>query len=101
MKIFQILNSACHWDATDRVHTIDESRVFYSPDIIFVEAPDYVFEGWGYNENAEGDAKFIKPVPPKGMLYDEKTGKFYPEWEKREDLEATFTKPVQSILNGI
>lgn len=50
----------------------------YAPDILFVEAPDYVFESWGYDETAQGDERFIKPIPPDGFLYDEETGTFYP-----------------------
>ena len=29
--------------------------------LFFVEAPDNVFEGWGYL-----DGEFIQPVPPEG-----------------------------------
>ena len=36
-----------------------------------------MFEGWGYNPEAEGEARFIKPIPPEGWLYDETTGTFY------------------------
>lgn len=81
MKIFQILNNMCHWDAT-RMHPTLESTVGkYAPNIVFVEAPDYVFESWGYDESAEGDERFIQPTPPDGWLYDEATGTFYPEDE--------------------
>lgn len=78
MKIMQIHNSLCWWDATSTVHTIDEAREMFPPDCIFVEAPDYVFEGWGYDEHADGDARFIRPEAPDGYLYDEDTGTFYP-----------------------
>ena len=50
----------------------------FPPTDVFVEAPDYVFEGWGFDPLAEGDARFIKPEPPKGWLYDDATGTFYP-----------------------
>jgi len=39
-----------------------------------VNAPDYVFEGWGYDAREEGDARFIKPCPPEGWVYDPETG---------------------------
>lgn len=45
----------------------------------FVEAPDYVFGTWGYDETQEGDERFIRPLPPEGYVYDEKTGDFYEE----------------------
>lgn len=72
MKIFQIENNICFYDAT-RVHQTLESTVgCYPSNVLFVEAPDNVFEGWGYL-----NGEFIKPTPPEGWLYDENTGTFY------------------------
>lgn len=76
MKIFQILNGFCHYDATPIHPTLEDTIGRYAPDIIFVEAPDYVFEGWGYDETKEGDARFIKPTAPEGWYYDDTTGQF-------------------------
>ena len=78
MKIFQIFGGLCHWDATMKHPTLESTKGLYAPDIVFVEAPDYVFEGWGYDDSKSGDAHFIKPTPPDGWSYDEKTGTFYP-----------------------
>lgn len=39
-----------------------------------IDAPDYVFEGWGYDARKTGDERFIKPRPPEGWAYDPKTG---------------------------
>lgn len=78
MKIFQILNGFCHWDATRKHPTLESTVDRYAPDILFIETPDFVHEGWGYDENAEGDARFIRPETPEGWLYDEETGTFYP-----------------------
>lgn len=77
MKIFQILNNICHWDASYMYSDLDTARHDYSNELLFVEAPDYVFEGWGYNPDEVGDARFIKPTPPEGWLYDDETGSFY------------------------
>lgn len=44
-----------------------------------VEAPDYVFEGWGYSVDKKGKAEFLRPEPPDGWGYDEKTGTFFRE----------------------
>ena len=79
MKIFQIMGGFCHWDATNEFTTLADTEGRFAPDVLFVEAPDYVHESWGYDETAEGDARFIQPTPPKGWLYDEATGTFYPE----------------------
>ena len=92
----QILDGFCHWDASLIYTSIDEARQFYAPDIEFVEAPDFVFEGWGFDASAEGDARFIKPEPPEGWLYDEKTGTFYPEGEAPADNVS-----ADEILNAL
>lgn len=74
MKLFQIEADICHWDATKQFPTKESTIGYFPSDLLFVEAPDYVFEGWGYM-----DGEFIKPTPPEGWLYDDKTGTFYQE----------------------
>ena len=78
MKVFQITSGFCRYDATHLYLNAEEAAKHYSPDTLWVDAPDLVFEGWGYDETAEGDARFIKPTPPDGWAYDDATGTFYP-----------------------
>lgn len=92
MKIFQIFHGKCHWDATGLHPTLDDVAGKYAPDIVFVEAPDYVYESWGYDEEQEGDARFIKPETPEGWIYDERSGTFYNE----EDAEAVAEERAKS-----
>lgn len=88
MKVFQILNGFCHWDATTVAPSTEEIYKLYSKDLLFVDAPDYVFPGWGYDDTLSGDERFIQPIPPEGWLYDPETGTFYPEdYEPGEDGE--------------
>ena len=47
------------------------------PALVWTEAPDYVFEGWGYDPTKEESERFLKPVPPEGWHYDDGTGAFY------------------------
>lgn len=75
MKIFQIVNGFCHWCTP--FTSLEETKGF-PPDCIFVEAPDYVNEQWGYDDTKEGDERFIHPEPPEGWAFDEETGTFYP-----------------------
>lgn len=80
MKVFQIESNICYWDATRQFPTAESTIGFFPPDLLFVEAPDYVFEGWGYV-----NGEFVKPEAPEGWKYDEKTGTFYnPEYEPPE-----------------
>ncbi len=81
MKVFQIRNNICYNDATRQFPTVAATVGRFPPAVLFVEAPDNVFEGWGYDPTAEGDARFIQPTPPDGWLYDAETGTFYPEGE--------------------
>lgn len=70
MKIMQIYEGFVHWHTP--YQSIAETVGKFPPTDLFVEAPDYVFEGWGYL-----DGEFIKPAPPEGWLYDDATGTFY------------------------
>ena len=82
MKVFQIENNICYWDATKQFPNVDATIGRFPAALLFVEAPDYVFEGWGYDPDAEGEECFLKPTPPEGWLYDDETGTFYQEGYK-------------------
>lgn len=83
MKVFQILNGMCYVQMN--CNSVEELKGKFPPDIIFVEAPDYVNEHWGFcdvdkdGNPIEGDDRFIHPVAPEGWLYDDETGTFYEE----------------------
>ena len=95
MKVFQIFTSRntdelfCHWDATPKFPTLESTVGHFAPSMLFVEAPDYVFEGWGFDPDAEGDARFVQPALPepsewttesgelRKWMYDTATGTFY------------------------
>lgn len=63
MKVFQIVNNICHWDASSMYESAAEAAKNYAPDVIFVDAPNYVEEGYIY-ENGEFSA-------PKERAVDE------------------------------
>ncbi len=86
-KIFQIVNNLCYWEAPYKSLAETEGR--FTPDTLFVEAPDYVFEGWGYVNGA-----FIKPTAPEGFIYDEKTGAFY----AAEDQPIIFNERYEMLV---
>lgn len=80
MKVFEVRGNMM-FSHYSQYSTAAEARQYYADNIVFAEAPDYVFEGWGYDPDELGDARFIKPTPPEGWLYDDATGTFYPEGE--------------------
>lgn len=97
VKIFQIASNICHYDATPYFPTLESTLGRFPPSDLFVEAPDYVFEGWGYDATKEGDERFVKPTPPEGWLYDDATGTFYPEDEIAPSQKPTTEQRVADI----
>lgn len=81
-KVFQIFGGFVYTQITG-YRTAEEASRNFAPDIQIVDAPDNVFEGWGYDETKTGDARFIQPVPSDGWLYDTDTGMFYQEGGER------------------
>lgn len=81
MKVFQIVGGFCYYDATHLYPNAAVAAKHYSPDTVWADAPDYVFEGWGYDETKTDDERFLQPQAPEGWLYDPDTGTFYREGE--------------------
>lgn len=96
MKVFQILNGFCHWDASNLYTSAEMAAEYYAPDIVFVDAPNYVFEGWAFDESKESDDRFLKPIPPEGWEYDDENGTFYqPGWVPPETTEQKVVRLEQ------
>lgn len=110
-KIFQIADGICAWHT--KYKSVRDAKSEYPPKSVFVEAPDYVFEGWGYIEYDEdgnpinGNNRFVKPIPEKGFIYDDETGKIVPDTElpkilkrlqdkKQEENKALFAEYLES-----
>ena len=91
MKVFYIQDGFCFHHHPEYSSAAEASQYFH-PSFLFVDAPDYVFEGWGYDAEAEGDAKFIKPTPPDGWLYDDGTGTFYKEGTQAPSEKPSYTE---------
>lgn len=87
MAIFQIVNGKCHWRTPFK--SLDETKGKFPPDCIFVDAPDYVNEQWGFDDTEIGDDRFIKPVPPEGWVYEDGTGQMMPIDMLEQALEET------------
>ncbi len=76
MKIFEIRGGICYRDVTEVHPTLESAERDCKDGAVFAEAPDCVFEGWGYDDSTDGDARFIKPTAPDGWCYDDATGTF-------------------------
>lgn len=98
MKVFQIVDGFCYWDATKQFPTVESTVGRFPPHLLFVEAPDYVFEGWGYL-----NGEFIQPEAPEGFLYDPHTGTFYspktgPSYTEREMDQQQITELELAVI---
>lgn len=96
MKVFQIEANICYWDATSQFPTVESTVGYFPPSLLFVEAPDHVFEGWSYI-----DGEFIKPTPPEGWLYDDDTGTFYQEGFNNQPITSETESIIASIIDAI
>lgn len=101
MKVMQIVNGICYSDITRKFPTVQSTIGFFPTDILFVETPDYVFEGWGYDHTKEGDDRFIKPTAPEGWLYDDATGTFYEEGTTAPSKQPTQTEITSALQEQV
>ena len=94
-KVFEVVNGIC----VDKLPftSLTTTITSRSSNVLFVQAPDYVFPGWGYKITDDegnaltGDACFIKPTAPDGYFYNDETGEFVADSEF-----ASFLTLIQS-----
>ena len=98
MKVFQIVNGFCHYDATFLYPNAAEAAKHYSPDTLWADAPDYVFTGWGYDAAKEGDERFMRPQAPEGWIYDPDTGTFYRDGDDLPNRQPTEEDDINAML---
>ena len=98
MKVFQIVSGFCYYDATGLYANAAEAAKHYSPDTLWVDAPDHVFEGWGYDASKTGDERFLQPQAPEGWVYDPDTGTFYKEGDYPPGKTPTPEDDINAML---
>ena len=98
MKIFLVFTNLCYNDLTHEFINIDEAKSHYPPNALLVEAPDYVFENWGYDDTKTGDERFIKPTVMEGCTYDETTGTIYRDEDYKYMLEHRYELRVVELI---
>ena len=101
MKVFQIIDGFCHWDASAVLRRAADAVGRFPESDLFVDAPDCVFEGWGFDSSLEGDARFIQPIPPEGWLYDEGTGTFYREGDEPGEAPDVWDELAKAYAEGV
>lgn len=92
MKIFQVVDGVCKW--LTPFTSMKEVYDLYPPDLLFVQTPDWVGEGYTYDDSKLGDERFIMPEAPEGFIYDDETGELVEE-SKFPDLLLTTQLRIQ------
>ena len=98
MKIFLIFSNLCYNDLTEQFPTIEIAKEHFSPNTLLVEAPDYVFEYWGYDATKTGNERFIKPTVAEGCTYDETTGTIYRDEDYKYMQEHRYELRVVELI---
>lgn len=102
-KVFEIVDGIC----IDKLPftSLTTKITSRSSNVLFVQAPDYVFPGWGYKNvdddgnSITGDDCFIKPVAPEGYFYNDETGEFVADTEFEAFLSAQQNKKQEVNKN--
>lgn len=89
-KIYIIFAGMCYEEITNKImpdgrmiKTKEDAEKYYARNIKIVDAPDYVFPNWGYDEKNHA-SPFIEPKAPEGWAYDDGTGTFWNPYATRE-----------------
>ena len=103
MKVFEIENGHIKcW--LKRFNSIEEARKYMAPSIELVEAPDYVYSTWGYDESKSGDNRFIKPETNQGdgWVYNDEDGTFWnPESQRLSERSIRHSETTNDTMQAL
>lgn len=105
MKLFDVVYGEIHTEYTGEYANAEEASKHFAPDIVFVDAPDWVFPGFGFDPSRSGDDRFIEPTTDTpGWVYDGHGTFWNPEQTRineRRDLHAATTNDTLQALRKI
>lgn len=87
-KVFQIIDGECYSEVTELFPAAADTVGWYPDDLLFVDAPDYVFQGWTYR-----NGKFYEPVAPGGYHYNYENGQI----EQNESILTIISSTINDI----
>lgn len=102
-KVVEIVNNTVHRVYPEFRVSSDAYKVF-AKNILFVDAPDTVWPGYGYDSNKTGDDRFIRPELNEGWVYNEMGQPWNPEAQRsaeRESLHAATTNDTMQALRKL
>lgn len=105
MKLFDVVDNEIHAEYTGMYENAEEASKHYAPNIVFVDAPNWVFPGFGFDPSKNGDDRFIEPTTDTpGWVYDGNGTFWNPEQTRineRRDKHAETTNDTMQALRKI
>lgn len=68
---------------------------------MFVNAPDNVWEGFGYDLSKRGDERFIRPQLSEGWEYDESNRPWNPEAHRANERKIKHSESTDDTLQAL
>ena len=103
MKVVEIVNKRVHREYWE-YQTAEEAQKHFAQNIHFENAPDWVWEGYGFDASKTGDDRFIRPALSEGWVYNEDGLPWNPEYARtgeREQMHAETTNDTLQALRKI
>lgn len=100
MKIVSIHKGKVHTIYPD-LESVDAAYQKYSKSIRFVEAPDWVHSGFGFDETKTSDERFVKPLLSEGWEYDEDGNPYNPEMNRHSERESKHAATTNDTLQAL
>lgn len=100
MKVVEILNSRVHCEYP-QYQTAAEASTHYAPTIVFVDAPDWVREGFGYVASNVGDERFVRPQLSEGWVYDDNGFEWNPEEQRAAERKQKHAETTDDTMQAL
>lgn len=100
MKVMEILNNTVHREYPE-YESAEEARKHFAPNIVFVDAPDTVWEGYGFDPSKQGDARFIRPLLNEGWEYDESGLPWNPEEHRSNERKMMHSETTDDTMQAL
>lgn len=91
-----------------RVHKIypqydskDEAYGHFSNSIHFEDAPDNIWEGFGFDPSKEGDERFTRPPLSDGWAYDEDNHPWNPEAHRASERKQKHSETTDDTMQAL
>lgn len=103
MKVVEIVNNRVHREYPEFA-TVDDAYKKHSKSLLFVECPDNIQPGFGYDGTKQGNDRFIRPQLSEGWEYDDNGYPWNPEQQRageRIQYHALSTNDTMQALRKI